>query len=193
MTSIFTERAARLIALLRATAEAGQPAPSNRELAQQLGIREILVPAELSQAIAERRIRLFFRDGQRVIEAGDGSWRTAFTLTAEPQPAETPKPANAALADPASNVWRMMRFLARAAAAGQRAPSNDDIAALFGFASKSCATRLLQQAEAGGLILVHRGQASRVIEAADGSWRTAGPMPAPHWRARAAQPQERAA
>lgn len=175
MTSIFIERRDALVAAIREAALANQAMPHNATLAQRLGVREAYVPAVLADAIDAGLIRLGWHEGGRFAQAGDGSWRTARagnTATAPPPGRSDP-------------MQRAVEYCRQAALRGEKAPSNDAIAAHLGWASTGRASTLISGAQAQGLIRVHRGQTSRVIEAADGSWRTAGAMPAPHWRDRA--------
>lgn len=81
-----------------------------------------------------------------------------------------------------AEVANLIEMLRREAQAGNPCPSNMDVAAHFGFSSVASAARLFQLAERAGLIVVERGQAARVVSAADGTWRTAGTVGAPHWR-----------
>jgi len=73
----------------------------------------------------------------------------------------------------------------RAAMAGEPAPTNDALAALLGASSGSSATTALNAAVRAGLITIERGNNSRVVAAADGTWRTAGVVTNQHWRDRA--------
>jgi hypothetical protein len=81
---------------------------------------------------------------------------------------------------------RVVDVIRRAAQAGHRAPTNQALREHFGWASTGSVAHVLRQAEAAELIRIERGQSSRVIEAGDGSWRTAGGVGAPHWRDRRA-------
>lgn len=81
-----------------------------------------------------------------------------------------------------SRINALVAMLQAAALAGKISPSNREIADRFGYQSISGGVSMLQAAERRGLIVVHRGQANRVIAAADGSWRTKGEITRPHWR-----------
>lgn len=72
--------AGRLVAVLRRAAEAGQPCPSNTELAEQLDLHVGNVSDVLRNARLLGLVRLEAVGGnRRVAVAGDGSWRTAPT------------------------------------------------------------------------------------------------------------------
>lgn len=172
MTSIFEERVQKLLSMLRLLAQCDQPAPDDHRIAQHLGISEQFVPTVLTDAVRQRQLRILYLDSQRVFELPDEALRTA----AGPLPLAI-----------SANVPRLVKYIRARALAGESAPTNQDICDYFGFASRSSAAKLVQEAEQQGLIRVHRGQTARVIQAADGTWRTAGHMPALHWRARARQ------
>ena len=80
---------------------------------------------------------------------------------------------------------RIIEVIAAAARAGQACPSNQALADRFGYGGTSTVIALIRKAELLGLIRVERGMTSRVVSAADGSWRTAGTITTPHWRQRA--------
>jgi len=75
-----------------------------------------------------------------------------------------------------SRITILLALLRDAALAGQPAPSNIRIGEALGCQSGR-ASEWLRLAEVGGHIIVHRGSNARVVAAADGSWRTAGPIP----------------
>ncbi|MFZ4411400.1 MAG: hypothetical protein ACOYOH_28950, partial [Paracraurococcus sp.] len=81
----------------------------------------------------------------------------------------------------AQRVQRQLAVL-RLAAPQRRAllpaPRNAEIARLIGCAPNRVSEALVI-AHRRGLAVVHSGQCRRVVEAADGSWRTAGPIPPP--------------
>jgi hypothetical protein len=81
-------------------------------------------------------------------------------------------------------IERLLRLMKQAALCGRPAPSNAELAWAMGYQSESSVVQLLGKAERLGLVRVRRGQAARVVEAADGSWRTAGDAGPPHWRDR---------
>jgi hypothetical protein len=81
-------------------------------------------------------------------------------------------------------VLRVVELCRAAALRGEACPKNGALAAAVGARSRATAVQMLQKATRAGLIRVHRGQRSRIVEAADGSWRTAGVITAPHWRER---------
>lgn len=68
----------------------------------------------------------------------------------------------------------VLQRLRQAAAAGVPAPTNAALAAAMGLSVKTI-IRAIQQAEAAGRIVVERGICTRIVAAADGSWRTAEP------------------
>jgi hypothetical protein len=87
-------------------------------------------------------------------------------------------------------VLRVVELCRAAALRGEACPKNGVLAAAVGARSGSTVVDLLYKATLAGLIRVYRGQCSRIVEAADGSWRTAGVITAPHWRDRpGASPQ----
>jgi hypothetical protein len=87
-------------------------------------------------------------------------------------------------------VLRVVELCRAAALRGEGCPKNDALAGAVGARSRATAVELMQKAAQAGLVRVHRGQCSRIVEAADGSWRTAGVITAPHWRDRpGASPQ----
>lgn len=71
-------------------------------------------------------------------------------------------------------VDAVVRLVASIARAGEPCPQNSVLAGRLGWEKATRASAALSQAERDGLIVVHHGKTSRVIEAADGSWRTAG-------------------
>ena len=81
-----------------------------------------------------------------------------------------------------------LAMIRRAALAGHRAPTNADIAAALGCQSMASGARAVAALERRGDIRVTRGPRSRVIEAADGSWCTAGRVTGQHWSAGKAAP-----
>jgi len=70
-----------------------------------------------------------------------------------------------------------------AATASLECPTNRDLAARLQ-TSSTYVVRVIQTAEAAGLITVERGNRQRVVRAPDGSWRTAGEINNKHWRNR---------
>lgn len=74
----------------------------------------------------------------------------------------------------------ILGMLRDAAQAGEPCPSNKAIVARVGWQSTSSAADALRILEEAGQIVVHRGNMARVVEAADGSWRTAGEIGTPH-------------
>jgi hypothetical protein len=87
-------------------------------------------------------------------------------------------------------VLRVVELCRAAALRGEACPKNDALAGAVGARSRATAVELMQKATQAGLIRVYRGQCFRIVEATDGSWRTAGVITAPHWRDRpGASPQ----
>jgi hypothetical protein len=81
-------------------------------------------------------------------------------------------------------VHRLVALVQACAQQGQPCPSNADLAVKLGFRSSGMPAVILRHAEAMGLVRVLRGNSSRVVSAADGSWVTAGTVTNPHWRDR---------
>lgn len=73
----------------------------------------------------------------------------------------------------------------RAVSANQPCPTNGEIADAANQQSVSGPSAILKSLERRGLIKVYRGQISRVVEIVATGKRTAGEIPAPHWRDRA--------
>jgi hypothetical protein len=87
-------------------------------------------------------------------------------------------------------VLRVVELCRAAALRGERCPTNVALAEAVDAASRSTPVKLLHDATQAGMIRVHRGQCSRIVEAADGSWRTAGVITALHWRDRLGAPPQ---
>lgn len=84
----------------------------------------------------------------------------------------------------AATIAKIVSACRKAALAGEREPTNGALATLIGVKSPSTATDWLTMAEKAGHIVIRRGNCSRVIAAADGSWCTAGDVKDAHWRDR---------
>lgn len=78
-----------------------------------------------------------------------------------------------------------MAILTAAAKSGEPCPSNEALAAVFGFASVSGPVKILSKLERKKLIRVERFNSARVVEILATGARTATPRDTkPHWRER---------
>lgn len=156
------------------------PIDSGTAAAQRLAreLRELRFPAEQGCRLREEAARMI---EQLVAE------RDAYAIG---RGSAIPRQQAATAAPPPLRLWRrtsrerevaeLLAWLQQLAAEGQPAPTNDAICGRFGFASTSSASDLLRLLEARGLVLVLRGQNCRVVQAADGGWRTAGAILSAH-------------
>lgn len=84
---------------------------------------------------------------------------------------------------------RVYEILVAAADAGECCPSNSALGARID-GSAVQASDILRRLERRGVIMVARGNNSRLVTIVASGRRTAGPVPEPHWRDRAPDPRQ---